>query len=288
MKNRIALVFSLIGIGVLATLAPASADTIDHSITRIGSSVTVPAGEEVKGDITVIFGDADIAGKVDGDVTVIGGTLTKEPGAEISGDNTNVGASSLAEYVPFASVSSRIAHEQARIMAWLAYSAIVLVAFLIFPVRVRTALDRIEHHPGLSAGVGVVALVAIFPVALLLLISFIGWPLIPVEFLAVFAAILIGHAALSMLIGRRLYEMILSHTTPSPLAALILGLIVVSAAGMVPVLGTLVMGLVWLVGLGATILAFVRETSFMGAAPAAAASAPGGPRPPIGGPPMHV
>ena len=287
MNNRIAFIFCLGVIGVLATLAPASANTID-SITRIGSSVTVPAGEEVKGDVTVIFGDADIAGKVDGDVTVIGGTLTKEPGAVIAGDNTNVGASSLADYVPFASVSSRIAREQARLMAWLGYSAIVLVAFLIFPVRVRTALDRMEHHPGLSAGVGVLALVAIFPIAILLLISVIGIPLVPVEFLAVFAAILIGHAALSMLIGRRLYELILSNATPSPLAALILGLIVVSAAGMVPVLGTLVIGLVWLIGLGATILAFVRETSFMGPAPATAGGPATAPRPPIGGPPMHV
>jgi hypothetical protein len=169
-------------------------------------------------------------------------------------------------------------------MMWLAYSVIVLLAFLIFPVRVRAALDRVEHHPGLSAAVGVIALVAVFPIMILLLISVIGIPLIPVEFLAVFAAILIGHAALSMLIGRRLYELILPRTTPSPIAALVLGLIVVSAAGIVPVLGPLVMGLVWLVGLGAAILAFVRETAFMG--PMSAAAPAAGPRPPIGGPPM--
>lgn len=284
MKNRIALILSVIAVALLAAVGPASADTIDHSITRVLGNVTIPADEEVKGDVTVVLGDADIAGRVDGDVTVVGGTLTKEPGAVITGDNTTVGTSSLAQYVPFApSVSSRIRHEEARLTAWLAYSAIVLIAFLIFPVRVRTALDRVEHHPGLSAAVGVLALVAVFPIAILLFVSFIGWPLIPVEFLAVFAAILIGHAALSMLIGRRLYEIILPRTTPSPVAALVLGLVVVSAAGMVPVLGTLVMGLVWLVGLGAAVLAFVRETSFMSAAPAAASA---GPRPPIGGPPM--
>jgi hypothetical protein len=285
MKNRIALSFALAAIGVLAALAPASARTIDHSITSIGSSVTVPADEEVKGDVTVVGGDADIAGRVDGDVTVIGGTLTKEPGAEITGDSNQVGTT-LAAYVPFVPhASSHLARENRELMLWLAYSVIVVIAFLIFPVRVRAALDRVEHHPGLSAGVGVLALVAVFPIMFLLLISFIGWPLIPVEILAVFAAILIGHAALSMLIGRRLYELILPRTTPSPLAALVLGLIVVSAAGIVPVLGPLVMGLVWLVGLGAAILAFVRETAFMGPAmaPGAAGAAP---RPPIGGPPM--
>lgn len=286
MKTRISLVFTLFAVAMLATLAPASARTIDHSGTFVGQNITVPADEEVKGDITVVGGDADIAGRVDGDVTVVGGTLTKEPGAVITGDTSEVGRS-LAAYVPFAPAisSSRMAHENHELMLWLAYSVIVLLAFLLFPVRVRAALDRVEHHPGLSAAVGVLALVAVFPIMILLLISFIGWPLIPVEILAVFAMILIGHAALSMLIGRRLYELILPRTTPSPIAALILGLIVVSAAGIVPVLGPLVMCLVWLVGLGAAILAFVRETHFMGPS---APGAPGGPRPTIGGPPMRA
>jgi hypothetical protein len=287
MRNRIAFVFALIGVAVLATLAPASAKVINGDITRVFGNVSVPPDEEVKGDVTVVFGDADIAGRVDGDVTVFGGTLTKEPGSVIAGSDTNVGSSNISEYVPFApSMSSRIAHEEGRLMAWLAYSAIVLVAFLIFPVRVRTALDRIEHHPGLSAGIGVLTLVAVFPVAFLLAITIVGLPLIPVEFLALFALILIGHAALSTLIGRRLYEMILPRTTPSPLAALILGLLVVSAAGIVPVLGPLVMGLVWLVGLGAAVLAFVRETHFMATPAHVPAGAASGPRPPIGGPPM--
>lgn len=287
MKYRIALALTILAAALVATPALASAKTIDHSGTYIGTNVTVPADEEVKGDVTVVGGNATVDGRIDGDLTVVGGTLQRGPDAVITGDVNEVG-SSLAAYVPFAPAlsASRIVHEEARLMSWLAYSVIVLVAFLIFPVRVRGALDRIEHHPGLSAAVGVVALVAVIPIAVLLFISFIGWPLIPVEFLAVFAMILIGHAALSMLIGRRLYELILPRTTPTPIAALILGLIVVSAAGIMPVIGPLVMGLVWLVGLGAAILAFVRETAFMG--PMAAASAPSGPRPPIGGPPMHV
>ncbi|HKU68465.1 MAG TPA: hypothetical protein VJP85_11875 [Candidatus Baltobacteraceae bacterium] len=291
MKYRISLVLSLLAVVVLAAAAPASARTIDHGITAFGSSVNVPEDEEVKGDVTVIGGEATIDGRIDGDLNVIGGTWSRGPNAVITGDINDLGGTSLATYVPFmpsASTASTMAHENHKLMMWLAYSVIVLLAFLLFPVRVRAALGRVEHHPGLSAGVGVLALVAVFPIMILLAISFIGWPLIPVEILAVFAAILIGHAAVSMLIGRRLYELILPRTTPSPIAALILGLIVVSAAGIVPVLGPLVMCLVWLVGLGAAILAFVRETAFMGPASATAAAPGGGPRPPIGGPPMRA
>jgi hypothetical protein len=287
MNKRYPLIFTLLAVAMLATFGLASAKTIDEGGTYIGKNITVPADAEVKGDVTVIGGDADIEGRIDGDFTIIGGELHRGPDSVITGDVTNVGPS-LAAYVPFipSTSTSIMARENHKLMMWLAYSVIVLLAFLLFPVRVRAALDRVEHHPGLSAAVGIVALVAVFPIMILLLISVIGIPLVPVEILAVFAAILIGHAALSMLIGRRLYELILPHTTPSPIAALILGLLVVSAAGIVPVLGPLVMCLVWLVGLGAAILAFVRETHFMG--PAAPSAPGGGPRPTIGGPPMRV
>ena len=100
------------------------------------------------------------------------------------------------------------------------------------------------------------------PVAILLLISVIGLPLIPLEFAALFAGLWIGNAAVALLIGRRLYELLLPKATPSPLGALAVGLVVITAAETLPVLGWAVSALVMLVGLGSALLAFVKETSF--------------------------
>ncbi len=281
--QRIALILGGFIIAMAASLAPASAHTqaITHDGTYYGDVVVGP-DQEVDGDITVYMGSADIQGRVNGDVTTYGGTVESEPGSVITGSVNQYGSgwTSWVPWVPGA--SGTIARENQRLMVRLAYSVIVVLAFLIFPVRVRTALDRVEHHPGLSAAVGVLALVAVIPVAVLLFISLIGWPLIPVEAIAVFAGILIGQAALGLLIGRRLYELVRPHATPSPLGALVLGLIVISAAEILPIVGGLVTGLVCLVGLGAAILAFIKETTFM--SPGASA----GPRPPIGGPPMKT
>ncbi len=282
MKNhRIALILAAFVVAVAATLAPASAHT--QSITHGGvyfGNVAVDSDQVVDGDITVFGGDAIVDGRVNGDVNTYGGTVRSDPGSVITGSVNQYGGG-LTSWVPWVpGTSGTIARENERLMVRLAYSVIVVLVFLIFPVRVRAALDRVEHHPGLSAAVGVLALVAIVPVAVLLFISLIGWPLIPVEMIAIFAGILIGQAALGLLIGRRLYELIRPHGTPSPLGALILGLIVISAAEILPIVGGLVTGLVCLVGLGAAILAFVRETRFMGP------GTPGAPRPPISGPPM--
>lgn len=267
-------------LGARIPAAASSPQTIDHGGTYF-TSIIVRPDQEVQGDVTVINGDADIAGTVDGDLTVVGGTVTQEPGSVITGHVNQYGSgwSNAVPWLPSADMAS-MARENAKMMSLLAYSVIVVLMFLIFPVRVRTALDRIEHHPGLSAAVGALAIVASVPIAVLLFISFIGWPLLPLEVVAYVAGVLIGQAALGILIGRRLLELVHPQNTPTPLMALILGLVVICAAEILPVVGWMVTALVWLVGLGAAILAFIRETTFMGS------SGTPGTRPPISGPPM--
>ena len=115
----------------------------------------------------------------------------------------------------------RTRSENRKIFSNLAWDAVVVLIFLLFPLRVRVALERVEKHPGLSALAGAVALVAVLPIAIMLLLSIIGIPLIVIEFAALLAGIWIGHAAVALLVGRRLYELIRPHATRSlcPLTA---------------------------------------------------------------------
>ena len=266
MKYRVA-AFLIAAFALLALLGTSASarnmQTIDRGGTFVGEDVVVQPDQVVQGDVTVFGGNAIVQGEVDGDVTVFGGTIEKGPGSVITGHEQVYGGD-MGSVVPWAAGVSTMAAENAKISTLLAYSAVVVLIFLIFPVRVRTALDRVERHPGLSAATGIIALVASIPIAVLLFLSIIGWPLIPLEFVAIIAGVLIGQSALGLLIGRRLYEMVHPHGTPSPLGALILGLIILCAAEILPVVGYFVVALVWTIGLGAAILAFIRETTFMG------------------------
>jgi hypothetical protein len=278
MKHRIAVFAALVLSALAMCIAPASAKTlmIDHGGSFFGENVVVAPDQVVQGDVTVFGGNAIVDGEVDGDVTVFGGTIEAAPGSNITG-NQQVYGGALNSIVPFAAGASSLAADSTKITTLLAYSFVVVLIFLIFPVRVRTALDRIEKHPGLSAATGVIALIASFPIAVLLFISFIGWPLIPLEFVAIVAGVLIGQSALGLLIGRRLYELVHPHATPSPLGALILGLVVLCAAEILPVVGLFVVALVWTIGLGAAILAFIRETTFTGTHAVTSTPPPSGP-----------
>ena len=279
----------MLALACIMVLAPAAASArgFGHDHVVWFHDVTVDPDEEIDGNLVVLFGNATIAGKVDGDVTVIGGTLETLPGYEIDGTTKELADLSLNSLVPWiapGTAFSPLLRENRHIVVALAYGVVNLFIFLLFPVRVRLALERVERHPGLSALTGVFALIAIIPVALLLLISIVGIPLIVLEIAAVFAGVWLGQSAVALLVGRRMYELVRPQTTPSPLGALVLGLIIVTCAEIVPFVGWAVTALVWLVGLGAAILAFVREANLgppLGRPPMAPAGGP-----PVGGPPM--
>ena len=270
--------------------APAFADarTVDHGGSYFGSVVVEP-GQTVDGDLNVLGGDATIEGTVDGDVNVVGGSVIARPGSTITGHVNQLGgdvASSIVPWAPSDMEPHNAFGSDFRILWRIAWDVVVLLVFLIFPVRTRMALGRLEQHPGLSVAVGLAGWVAVIPLAIMLAVTVILIPLIPVQFVALVVAIFIGKAALALLVGRRLFEMLSPATTPSPLGALVLGLALLTAAELVPVLGILVTILVALVGVGAVMLTFVAEQGPPG--PLGSGKNPWWtiPRAPVSGPPM--
>jgi hypothetical protein len=276
---------------VLGMLAPgtASARTYTHELNVWSDGVTLGEGDEVRGDVNVIFGTlvCDGPATIDGDVNVIFGQFDPQGQCTVKGTlNPVFPEHALPAFAPWMSDSDAFFHENRGLMRKLGWDLVVVLAFLLFPMRMRVALDRVEKHPGMSVLAGGVAIVGAIPIAVILAISVIGWPLIPLEFVALFAGLWIGQGAVALLLGRRFYELVRPQATPSPLAALALGLVLITAAEVLPFVGWLVTGLVALMGLGAATLAFVRETSFHSFGPTFGGPPIAGSSGPIGGPPM--
>lgn len=248
------------------SLTAASAKTFTHGKTVWFGDATIGDGDDVRGDLDVMFGHVtcEAGGQIDHDVRVYFGSFDQEDGCLVQGQVINaVGGESIDAIAPWAvSANEDFSAQNRALVKKVAWDAVVLLAFLLFPLRVRIALDRVEKHPGLSGAAGAVVAVGAVPIGVLLLLSIIGLPLIPLEIAALFAGLWIGTAAVALLVGRRLYELLRPHATPSPLGALLLGLVIVTAAETLPVVGWAATALVWLVGLGAAILAVVPETSF--------------------------
>jgi hypothetical protein len=267
-------------LGIVFAQQPAAARGSDRGETSFSQNVYVAPDQVIDGDLDVIFGDAEVAGVVRGDCNTVFGRCTVTGNGRVDGKINSITNDGIRTFVPWAVGKEygigALADQDHRLLVKLAASAVVVLMFLLFPLRMRVALDRVEKHPALSAATGALAVVAIVPVAILLIVSIIGIPLVVLEIAALFAGVWIGTGAVSLVVGRRLAELVMPASTPSPLLALILGLIVVSSAEILPIVGWAVTALVWLVGLGSAILSFVRSTRLDAVAPRAT----------IGGPPM--
>jgi len=245
---------------LFAYAAPALADGTDHGELAAFHDVVVQPDQTVDGDVNVLFGSADIAGHVTGDVNVLGSCAVTDTG-RIDGKKNCIwndgSAQALAPWLNAAGFG-QIAEQDRAMFGMFAANAIVILAFLLFPLRMRLALDRVERHPALSFGVGIAAFFLAMPLLVLTVCTIIGIPFVFLEIAALFVGSWIGQGSIALLVGRRLCEMVMPRTTPAPLAALLLGLVVVSAAEIMPWFGLPVIVLMWITGLGAAALAFFR------------------------------
>lgn len=260
----LALAAALLAVAALIFPATAEARTHRHDLTKVFGDVYVGPQDVVDGDVNVVFGNATIAGTVHGDVNTVFGSCVTTETAIIDGDRNCVqgdGMRAVAPWlIPHQFGGAVLGETDHALFEKLASSAIVLVIFLLFPLRMRIALDRVERHPALCAAVGALAAVVMIPLGLILIVTIIGIPLALLEVFAVLVGVWIGTGAIALVVGRRLCELIMPASTPSPFVALVIGLVVVSAAEIVPFIGWAVTPLVWLVGLGSAILAFIRST----------------------------
>jgi hypothetical protein len=251
---------------VTASFGLASARTFHHGMSVWFSDETIGQDDDVSGDLDIFFGSVTCTdgGHIEGNVRKFFGSFDADDGCTVDGRVTDAfDESSFVPALPWlGQLDDDFSAQNRAYFKKFGWDVVVIFAFLLFPMRVRVGLDRVERHPGLSAAAGTVAALAALPVAVLLFFTIIGIPLIVLEFAALLAALWIGWSAVALLLGRRLLELIRPHATPSPLGALVTGLVVVTAAQSIPLLGWAVSAVMILVSLGAALLGFVRETAF--------------------------
>lgn len=272
----------------------------------VGGSATVRG--TVNGDAVVIGGTADVDGSVAGDVVavgsarlgpkasvqgdavVIGGSFEADPMAKIRGEKTVI--STLSLMPRFGGLQGWISGGplRARPLApgvWWAWALGLMFGLLYIlvaagaPQAVEACAEAMRARPVGVFLAGVLGLAGLAPFAFLLAVSVVGIAVVPMLFLAAFAATIIGKAALCRLMGAR-------AGLKSAVAATALGAAALLGLYAVPVLGFFSWVLSTVFGFGAAILAAVEalkgeagpveETKPAAAAPAEGSEAAALPR----------
>ena len=282
----------------------AEGDRVGDVVSALGE---LAVDGEVDGDMVAMLSSARLSSTavVDGDLVVVGGSLTVDPGAVVRGDMVVVGGSfdgppgfaAGGEQVIVGAVPGLLGDEFASVIRWITEGLLwgrlivpsivwvwpfvliqlllFLVVNLVFERPVRTSVDVLVQTPLTAVLAGVLVVLLSGPVALMLAISVLGLPVIPMLWFALFLATIYGHVAVSRWIGDRIVA------EPSPaerLAAsrsVAIGFGALCVAYMVPVLGITVWLMVCVIGLGAAAATFYQSLLGEHGRPAAPPTLPG-------------
>jgi hypothetical protein len=219
----------------------------------------------LKGDLAVFGGGVwvESTGRIEGDVAVMGGKLEKEEGAVITGEVTEMGGLSWPKgpflfpvplhprYRPFEDLFGWLLGRGVRFfLTLLALMAASVLIISLWPEQVQAVAETVTKAPLESGGIGLAAIVLGVPVGLVLLIAACLGLLV---WLALLIAGLFGLTALAYEVGKRVLERSGASET-SPIFQVLLGVAFIQVLDLIPCLGSLLLLVVYSLGIGAVIL----------------------------------
>lgn len=252
-------------IGGSARLAGARLDidgTVGGDLHAVGETLTING--EVQGDV-----DAEVESIVLGPGAKVGGSITyiaakelaRGEGAGVGGEVTRRGTGSVArsEAVGAAVTLAGIVATVMVFLVLLAAGAMFLAAAPIFSVE---APDRLRASPGKCFGMGLLTVVAAPIVAVLFMVTVVGIPVGMLLFAVYPLAVLLGSVVGILWFAGWLTQ--LAGRPPPPTVARAIGhfaiaLLVATAISKVPVLGSLLAGLLLIMGVGALVVELFRR-----------------------------
>ena len=252
----------------LSTAIPAFKPVVDINISEnhrvdgvitIGGQITVSG--LVENNVVAIGGSVVLTSDavVRGNVVCIGGVVARGNGAQIYGDITEINSSNLLDAV------SSAFYEKTQEWSWLTdiiyfsffamlFMMALLTAFL-FPRYLNAIIFSIEGNKAKSFFWGFFGTLMIAPFFILLALSFIGIPLMPLAFSIILLAFMFGFIAASALLGKFILKRVFRHHKQSLIQETLLGLILWWITGWAPFYtGMIIKAAVITIGFGGVLL----------------------------------
>jgi len=238
----------------------------------IGGSVTVLSGGRVMGNAVAIGGDVNLKAnaRVEGDAVAIGGEILKEEEASVGKNEVTIlsGAKNILpafwkwsplDFLYRSYLASLILH----ILVVMVIAALGILLLLFVPGPVQIISSTIRQSTLKSGGWGVGSILAIVLLLVFTTGSLLGILLVPVLVIAVAVVGILGCVATGLFVGERTF----SPSAGSLIRPFLVGMLILAAIGLVPLVGGLVFLVANLFGFGAVLV-----SRFGRAQPAAAGS----------------
>lgn len=267
--------------------------TVDDDAVAAGGNVLLAPGAYIKGDAMLAGGVVDLAGRVKGNASMAGGELKIsgqiDGNADLAGESIEIGPSAVIRgNLTYRSPQPAFIHELARIegqvvhietptpdpqevfmgmvaaalFLWISLALTGVVLYLALPGATLASARNIGAETWKSLGLGLAVLAVTPLLVFLLMVSGVGWMLAMVLMLGYFLLLLLGFLIGVLSLGDAFLRKIRAGREPSRLAnslLFIILLLLVTAVGMIPLLGWLLVLLLLLLGVGGSILHLHRS-----------------------------
>jgi hypothetical protein len=246
---------------------------------RIGGDVVVAKGMTVK-DAVAVGGNVTVNGVVKKsvvavggsvflgpeavvhkDVVCVGGIIDRQEGARIGGDIVEMSIPGLKAILPYFYEETPVGWVVAfEIISFAGLLALALLVVALIPGPVGLISDNVRQNLLKVTLCGILGIAVIIPLAVFLMITIIGIPLVALELLLVGCAMLVGYIAMAQFVGNRLAAAI-KRPGLNILWVTFLGLILLWAIGWIPFLGSAVKSAAILLGFGAVLVTVFNSIS---------------------------
>ncbi|MBD2199536.1 MULTISPECIES: hypothetical protein [Calothrix] len=266
---------------LLSTTALAQTDVnINNSnIVRFGGDVIVPPGQVLE-NVNAIGGDVTLqeGARVTQTAIAIGGNVILEQDARVDGDAYAVGGEIITSAGATIGGASGTVLENGRwgmhgrrrgtssfVVRYLLNTAFHLINVLIGTIigvvilmwRPNFLLNlaaTINQYPLQSGLWGLGGLFAVILLVIILAVSLIGIPFLPLIGLMVGVTVVLGTLGVTLWVGERA-----ASRERSPMQQFLIGVLILTLIGVIPVLGGLVLSVVNIFGFGALLLWLAKK-----------------------------
>jgi hypothetical protein len=230
---------------------------VQGDVICVGGSIEMEQGAVVQGDAVAVGGSISVneGALVLGQAVAVLGEVDVARGAQVMGEHVQVGLGKIfggATHTHRGWLTSLGPFGLFPTIALFALTYLLgLLGLRMWPERVRNVSHAMFESPVRSFTVGFLCWLLVVPLAILLAISIVGIPLIPLLPVMVFLSIVLGLSSLALRIGEALPAGPGQRFVPP--AALGMGMLVLLLLAFVPWLGISLLALLQFFALGASV-----------------------------------
>jgi len=262
--------FTAIFTAVVLLLSASVLSAKPQDIVKMNTDIEITK-DMVVNDVVAVGGDITVSGRVENNAVAVGGSIILKPNAYVGGEVVAVGGNVVKDqtaiigekvtqiYMPPFIPSLTGWLKGQWVALWATISILALLGFLglavlltaMLPEYIGIFVAALERSFVQMLLWGLLWGILVIPITVLLAVSIIGIILIPVAIVIAALAMIIGYVASAIFVGKRVLASF--KKIKLPFADLILGIIILSLIGFVPVLGQFVKMAFLLAGFGAVL-----------------------------------